>query len=1839
MAGNVKQWLTIFKGDDITTVDGVVAADPPTPAQATCSTDPAHARPYLYFDEQGADREVKLTEGVVSIGAAQIRIQDARRTSDQRTGWLTQLLADSGGSPQLQGRRLVLTQQDLYSGPYVVWDQTIYDIKLEDNDVDYLLSLRDIRERERDQPLFIKADSAVVFPFPKDTGTSVYNIATKDGYGRIVPGDPNSQLLIQPAKGAKGTYHQYPAGVPTGFVGYNWPGGIPVGHIQLDKQFELKSADYDALLAPYNLAEQLFFPPVNFWDPTTLALHIGMDTGVRTTGMVLDWRAWGSSGAWTEVRNFPEYWGNPYDPGWAINSTHFENSIATYKIGELVVAALTFAELPTDGQVIEFRVRSGLPPTEAAPFYFEGTIATFLTNYFNGIYSEFPLNLRPDPAAIALMTEWIRIIKTSSEPKGQDWLNEHIYKTWGYLPIINKSGRFSPIKQQLPTSAATLINLTDANCRNARWHMGLDDAVTAVTFAYQRDYVDQGHQLQTVQVQVDDINAPGSVLAGDHPVDFKPETVRDVTTDPNGSYGKADTNDNGYKLAKRRQYELIDRFGLGGQHYGVDAFRSDASIRAAKEGDWCVVQTSNLPDLATRLRGPYRLAQITEIKDHDPTVRTLHLIDAGPHSGVLSVPTVVSASLTGDMLQVKVTIPDAGASGHMDYAITSTNVQPGATDPRWQFGDRQVGNAALQTQIPIIANSYVWYRVRSESASRPSSAWVTSGTSIVASAPLVIINPELLIDLAGLVTTNYQVPAGVNGVRLYYQTTAVGVDANSPPSDGVLDYAAGQAQPINLTTLSAGSRLTIAWQAWSGWTGTAVSGTSGLVTGSKLVERPAVVTNIGPPEARISYASGTAVDETVQLDALLGTGSPGPIQWQYQVGGAAFSTLTTGGLPTNITISRNPVKSKAVTLRVVQPDGQTSQTTYIVVGQLPAVDSTTGKNLRGQLWDDGGYSVPASSSDGLTMTAGVKESGGKTVNRLFGKPLSSSPDDAGSVPAGSGWRIPLSGATDGSGNVDLGGTAWINRYSTNITRSSGDGTALSTIIGNLANTGHAGAGMQESGGKTINRLFGKPTSGTPDDAGAIPAGSGWRIPLSGVTDASGNADLAGTAWINRYSGNIKRSAGDLTGVDAIIQHLQNSGHADGTMQESGGKLISRLFGKPTSGAADDAGSIPAGSGWRIPLSGATDGSGNIDLSGSAWVNKDIDHMPDGVMIIRTPQMTGGDNMAENANFEATPNAGVAVPGYFGNSATISLDATAPHSGTKSLKVATSAQYGSATALRRWKIVPGEVITVFGWIKGLIAADNPDIQLQFINAAGGYISGVQAAQSNVTAWTSVSDRQVAPAGTVYGVLTLQNNNASPGTVWFDDILVLRERQASEVNRGGGDTTQLGTIIGNITNSGHASAPMQESGGKTINRLFGKPTSGTPDDASAIPRGSGFGIPLSGATDGSGNIDLGGTAWINRYSTNITRSSSSSDNLGNVVQQLSSTGNANSGMTESGGKAINRLLGKAVAGDSDTLDGVPEGTTYRRINATNVTSGNVDLGAAAVLGKYTGNLVRSSGDATALSTIIANVTNSGHAAAAMQESGGKAINRLFGKPLSSSPDSLDSVGDGASYAKIALSRVNGGRPIIDFTETIHSNKNLDNIADGGTYQRPTFNQVTGGGRGYTTISPGGEVFLGGSGTSSTQKVNIGTQSTPAAMQRIYRIPFADFSPQTNAITYTKTGGRLRPGTVNVQADFVAGLTLPLGATIISFGVRSYRGTTSDVANASIGKETDGSISTLVSANHATTGWSSPSTGLSEVVSSGVDVYLVSVTLQGVAAVANAQLSYAEIYVTVPDLNTGL
>jgi hypothetical protein len=226
-----------------------------------------------------------------------------------------------------------------------------------------------------------------------------------------------------------------------------------------------------------------------------------------------------------------------------------------------------------------------------------------------------------------------------------------------------------------------------------------------------------------------------------------------------------------------------------------------------------------------------------------------------------------------------------------------------------------------------------------------------------------------------------------------------------------------------------------------------------------------------------------------------------------------------------------------------------------------------------------------------------------------------------------------------------------------------------------------------------------------------------------------------------------------------------------------------------------------------------------------------------------------------------------------------------------------------------------------------------------------------------------------------------------------------------------------------------------------------------------------------------------------------------------------------VTESGGKAINRLLGKTLAGDPDTLDGTPEGTTYKRVHNTAVdtSTSKIDFTKTGFLGKNGDNVGRSAADATVVSTVVQQLNSTGgHALTTMQESGGKAINRLLGKALAADPDTLDSAPDGTTYKKI-VSVVSGqitppssvGRNRCRLTKS----GGAFAIGSGGTVALPWDNEIYDVGGLHDNVSNNtriiipsggntgawlfmGQVSFAGSVAGSRREVYIAKNGTPVA-----------------------------------------------------------------------------------------------------------------------------------------------
>lgn len=173
-------------------------------------------------------------------------------------------------------------------------------------------------------------------------------------------------------------------------------------------------------------------------------------------------------------------------------------------------------------------------------------------------------------------------------------------------------------------------------------------------------------------------------------------------------------------------------------------------------------------------------------------------------------------------------------------------------------------------------------------------------------------------------------------------------------------------------------------------------------------------------------------------------------------------------------------------------------------------------------------------------------------------------------------------------------------------------------------------------------------------------------------------------------------------------------------------------------------------------------------------------------------------------------------------------------------------------------------------------------------------------------------------------------------------------------------------------------------------------------------------------------------------------------------------------------------------------------------------------------------------------------------------------------------LDNIPDGSTYARPLSARISSGKPLIDFSEAIHLNKNLDNVGDGSTYARPLAtalasgavkaahisNQATGQRTVGATLcqgSPGTNLTFGGWKNVATCTINIppGTASIKLHVFEPTQISgvgsgftgvgfaiYASLDPGAPQVSHTNVGGVGFNGDLTLSSPTTGtGLTLAL------------------------------------------------------------------------------------------------
>ncbi len=157
--------------------------------------------------------------------------------------------------------------------------------------------------------------------------------------------------------------------------------------------------------------------------------------------------------------------------------------------------------------------------------------------------------------------------------------------------------------------------------------------------------------------------------------------------------------------------------------------------------------------------------------------------------------------------------------------------------------------------------------------------------------------------------------------------------------------------------------------------------------------------------------------------------------------------------------------------------------------------------------------------------------------------------------------------------------------------------------------------------------------------------------------------------------------------------------------------------------------------------------------------------------------------------------------------------------------------------------------------------------------------------------------------------------------------------------------------------------------------------------------------------------------------------------------------------------------------------------------------------------------------------------------------------------------------------------------------------------------------------------------------TGTINVVDETgTASSITKTIRIPWGQFVPNSELITWLFSGVYLRPGDLNSQG-FSASVVFPKGVTIIAFRIRGWRQNAATVCNALLVRVDDnGSTTTLANLSPAATAAYNTvsATGLSQLV--GDEAYVIRLSLDSDTAVDDARFLWAEADYTMPSYDKG-
>ena len=861
------QRLTFFGDDDVTPIvnrDGVMlgAVDPVTGAvtEPTVSVDPDDERPFFHYVDSLPRSSVDLLRGKASIGECSVRILDRRRIAgDQDSGWFTHLLADIGGYSNLAGRRALL--EEYVGGAWVtILNGIVGDIGLDDNLVDYTLSLRDIRERARRLTLFGTAVGVDGMPT-----TSVFPRGVIGGWGWtgtewVVP--PVEPLLA----GFSETYNPYNIPLDSWQFGWQPMPGIMDGDYSVPARFRVTDTIRQLLAARFEPDES------------------GRNRRIMHTHIRLLWRVPGTE-PWNVI--VPNWMQLQEVGGYGDDGEHVSGG------SHVVFTPLSgVGSLPPGGGPYEFLIGWAGEPSEDTPLHIEMPWADFLYAVNDGHFSRdpegnpVPIGLPLDEASVDAIQEPVvaRIVKPIGDKEDDDdgrraalsWLEGNFFQPVASAPAVERA-EVRVIRYALPPAGEPVHEVNDSNCIDATWAQSPADAVTLLTFKFRQHVrVPVEDDPEGTQSKVDTIATRNVTIRryadpaytariGEQKVDVDTELFSAVMTKEAAQNPTLQTvAERTLALALALADMAFDRFVLGGQALKVVV--QESASRTWRVGDWLVVGVSWLPDYATGRRGMSRFAQIQAVLPSKPGERAFECIDAGPDNQPFAVPVLgaMIANADGTVTMPVASVP-VGAEALVQYAVA--DIQPDADSPLWTRVDRHEPADPFVTPV-IPSGETVWRRVRAEGTGRRPSAWVGFDSIVAATRPSLRSFRAVLND-NGSVTVYWTPGTTTAGVRLSYLHHNALVAADFAAADGSVDVDAtlGEYTFPGGVTLSIDPAQVFSVQGvpYVGFAAGAVSGASG-VAHVRTVAVPPASRDLAVAEFEVQVSNPST--DLIQIDVV-----------------------------------------------------------------------------------------------------------------------------------------------------------------------------------------------------------------------------------------------------------------------------------------------------------------------------------------------------------------------------------------------------------------------------------------------------------------------------------------------------------------------------------------------------------------------------------------------------------------------------------------------------------------------------------------------------------------------------------------------------------------------------------------------------------------------------------------------------------------------------------------------------------------------------------------------------------------------------------------------------------